>query len=126
MSGLKPGAPTTEAYLKIKAAISKQQLKPGKVLTESFLCGALELGRSPVRAALQQLSQDGFVELPPNRSARVSQFSHNQIRQIYSLRGMLLSYALELSIDSYTEGDLEALTDCLERQEKAFESYEFE
>jgi len=126
MNGLKPGTPTTEAYLKIKAAIATQKLKPGKALTESYLCGALGLGRSPVRAALQQLSQDGFVELPPNRSARVAQFSHNQIRQIYSLRGMLLNYALELSIDSYTGEDLEGLTACLERQEKAFENYEFE
>lgn len=126
MKGLKPGAPTTEAYLKIKAAIATQKLKPGMALTESYLCGALELGRSPVRAALQQLSQDGFVELPPNRSARVAQFSHNQIRQIYSLRGMLLSYALELSIESYTDRDLETLTAFLERQEVAFKNYEFE
>lgn len=126
MNGLKPGAPSTDAYLKIKTAIATQKLKPGKVLTESYLCSALELGRSPVRAALQQLSQDGFVELPPNRSARVAQFTHNQIRQLYSLRGMLLSYALELTIDTYTDKDFLALSDCLDRQEAAFKGYDFE
>lgn len=126
MNGLKPGTPTTDAYMKIKAAIATQKLKPGKALTESYLCAALELGRSPIRAALQQLSLDGYVELPPNRSARVAQFSHNQTRQLYSLRGMLLSYALELSIDTYTDKDLEALTECLDRQEAAFRCYDFE
>ena len=126
MNMLRNGTPAMEAYEKIRAAICQQKLKPGKVLTESYLCDALDLGRSPIRAALQQLSQDGFVEMPPNRSARVAQFSHNQIRQIYSLRGMLLSYALELTIETYTQADLAALEDCLVRQEAAFSAYEFE
>ena len=126
MNTLKPGTPTMETYLKVKKAIATQTLKPGKVLTESYLCQALELGRSPVRAALQQLAQDGFIETPPNRSARVAQFSHTQVRQLYSLRSMMLSYALELTIDTYTEKDLDALTECLERQEAAFKNYDFE
>lgn len=125
MIALKEGTPAMDAYLKIKTAISKQKLKPGDVLTESYLCGALELGRSPIRAALQQLSLDGYVEMPPNRSARVAQFSHNQIRQIYSLRAMLLSYALELTIDTYTEKDLAMLEEHLRRQERAFGDYDF-
>ena len=126
MNMLRNGTPAMDAYLKIKAAICQQKLKPGKVLTESYLCDALDLGRSPVRAALQQLAQDGFVEMPPNRSARVAQFSHNQIRQIYSLRGMLLSYALELTIEAYSEQDLQTLKQHLQRQENAFKNYEFE
>lgn len=115
-----------DAYLKIKKAISQQQLKPGKVLTESSICEALELGRSPVRAALQQLAVDGFLELPPNRSARVSQFSQSQIRQFYSLRHMVLSHALDLTIGTYTEKDFSYLEECLIRQETAFQNYDFE
>ena len=126
MNMLRPGTPAMDAYVKIKSAICQQKLKPGAVLTESYLCGAMDLGRSPIRAALQQLSQDGFVDMPPNRSARVAQFSHNQIRQLYSLRGMMLSYALELTIETYTDQDIAALTDCLQRQEVAFRDYEFE
>jgi DNA-binding GntR family transcriptional regulator len=126
MNMLKQGTPAMDAYLKVKKAIAQQSLKPGKVLTENYLCGALELGRSPVRAALQQLALDGYVEMPPNRSARVSQFSQNQIRQIYSLRGMILSYALDLTIDTYTEKDVATLKHCLDRQEAAFQQYDFE
>ncbi|MBQ6797734.1 MAG: GntR family transcriptional regulator [Oscillospiraceae bacterium] len=126
MNTLKQGTPATDAYLKVKKAIIQQTLKPGKVLTESYLCETLGLGRSPVRAALQQLAVDGFVELSPGRSARVSQFSQNQIRQIYSIRGMILSHALDLTIDTYTEKDIAALQNCLDRQEAAFRNYEFE
>ena len=111
MNGLKTGTPAMDAYLTIKNAISTQKLKPGDVLTENYLCGALGLGRSPVRAALQQLSQDGFVELPPNRSARVAQFSHNQVlygffqsaaRQLRGLR-VLDSLTLEIFLDGIQE-----------------------
>lgn len=126
MNLLKPGTPAMDAYLKVKKAIAQQTLKPGKVLTENYLCEALQLGRSPVRAALQQLALDGFVEMPPNRSARVSQFSQSQIRQIYSLRSMVLFHALDLTIDTYTEKDIAHLTECLNRQETAFRNYEFE
>ncbi len=126
MNVLKPGTPATEAYLKIKKAIAQQALKPGQVLTEGKLCKELNLGRSPIRSALQQLSLDGFVELPPNRSARVSQFTQTQVRQLYSLRGMLLSYALDRTIDTYTQKDIAALTDCLQQQETAFCSRMFE
>ena len=126
MNGLKPDTPATDAYLKVKKAIEQQTLKPGQVLTENQLCKELNLGRSPIRSALQQLSLDGFVELPPNRSARVSQFTQTQVRQLYSLRSMMLSYALERTIDTYTQKDLDALTDCLQRQEAAFLNRNFE
>ena len=39
---------------------------------------------------------------------------------------MILSYALDLTIDTYTEKDIMTLTNCLERQEAAFRNYEFE
>ncbi len=126
MNALKHGTPAMDAYQKVKKAIAQQTLKPGDVLTENQLCKAFELGRSPVRTALKQLSLDGFVELPPNRSARVSQFSHKQVRQLYSLRSMMLSHALELTIDTYTETDILQLTHCLDRQETAFREYDFE
>ena len=106
MITLKKGTPAMEAYQKVKKAIGRQTLRPGDVLTENHLCQAFQLGRSPIRAALQQLSLEGFVELPPNRSARVSQFSQNQVRQLYSLREMVVSYALELTLDAYTENDI--------------------
>ena len=126
MSLPKPGTPTMEAYQKVRRAISNQTLKPGKALTENFLCESLNMGRSPIRAALQQLALDGFVEMSPNRSARVSQFTQDQIRHVYDLRGMVLAHALESTIDSYEEKDIQFLTECLLRQENSFRDYNFE
>lgn len=126
MNQPKPGTPTMEAYQRVRRAISNQTLKPGKALTENYLCESLNMGRSPIRAALQQLALDGFVEISPNRSARVSQFTQDQIRHVYDLRGMVLFHALEKTIDTYGEKDIQFLTECLRRQECAFRDYNFE
>lgn len=126
MNTLKNGTPAMEVYQMVKGMIVQQKLKPGTPLTENALCTRLGVGRSHVRAALQQLSEDGFVELLPNRGAHIAQFSEKQLRQLFSLRGMFLAYALELSIDSYTDRDLAFLEDCLLRQEDAFRRQAFD
>lgn len=126
MSTLKNGTPAMEVYQMVKGMIAQQKLKPGAPLTENSLCTLLGVGRSPVRAALQQLSEDGYVELLPNRGAHIAQYSEKQLRQLFSLRGMFLAYALELSIDSYNDRDLAFLEGCLLRQEDAFRRLAFD
>ena len=105
MGILKDGTPAMEVYRSVRAKIIQKELKPGEPLTETSLCEDLGTGRSPVRAALQQLAEDGYVELMPNRSAHVAQFTQKQLRQLCSLRGLFLGYALDLSLDSYAEKD---------------------
>lgn len=126
MNMLKPGTPAMDAYNTVRKAICQQSLKPGKVLTENYLCETLGLGRSPVRAALQQLSEDGFVEMPLNRSARVAQYSQEQIRQLFSLRTMMFRHALEQTLGAYNPTDILLLTEMLDEQEEAFREYDFE
>lgn len=126
MNMLKPGTPAMEAYNTVRKAICQQSLKPGKVLTENYLCETLGMGRSPIRAALQQLSEDGFVEMPLNRSARVAQYSQEQIRQLFSLRTMMFRHALELTIGAYNPTDILLMTEMLDKQEEAFREYDFE
>ena len=126
MAGLKDGTPAMEVYQSVRNAIVQKQLKPGETLTEGALCKNLGVGRSPVRAALQQLSEDGYVEMLPNCSAHVAQFTQKQLRQLCSLRGMFLGYVLDLTIDTYTEKDLTMLQDCLTQQESAFERRDFD
>lgn len=126
MTTLRPGTPVMEAYSTVRKAICQQVLKPGKTLTENYLCETLGLGRSPIRAALQQLCVDGYIEMTPGRSARVAQFSQEQIRQLYAMRGMLINHAFEMTIETYTPNDILYLKDCLNQQENAFANYDFE
>ena len=119
---VKNDTPAMEVYYTVRRSITAQRLKPGMALTESSLCAELEVGRSSVRTALQQLAKEGFVELIPNRGAFVASFSEKQIRELYSLRRMFLIYALERTVDTYIEEDIQYLQNCLLEQMEAFEA----
>ncbi len=65
---------------KIRLAILDGTLVPGEALPERELLDWLQMSRTPVRAALQQLELDGLVELTPHHHARVSQIDRDVIR----------------------------------------------
>ena len=119
-------APAATVYDYVYGEITHRRLRPGQSLTENALCTALNVGRSPVRLALQQLAKDGFVELRANRSATVTQFTQNQLRQLYSLREIFLEYALRQTIGLYEEEDISALQACLDEMESAFAVRDFD
>ena len=119
-------APTKKVYDYIHTEITNRRMKPGQILTEISLCQTLGVGRSPVRLALKQLSDDGFILLRENRGAAVSTFSETDVRQLYLLRENFIAFALNESIDRYSEEDIQALTDCLAAQESAFERRDFD
>ncbi len=120
MAGLKDGTAAMDVYQSVRNAIMHQQFKPGTSLTENALCAYLKVGRSPVRAALQALADEGYVELLPNRGAYVAEFTQKQIRQLYAIRELILSHALDVAIDDFTQEDLDLLQQCLLAQEEAF------
>jgi len=48
------------------------ELPPGAVVSEAEIAARLELGRTPVREAIQRLASDGLVEVLPRRGVRVT------------------------------------------------------
>jgi DNA-binding GntR family transcriptional regulator len=56
-----PGAASEEAYRQLQDLIISGRLAPGAPLIETDLSLRLHLSRTPVRAALQRLQQEGFV-----------------------------------------------------------------
>lgn len=69
-----PSAATKEeaAYRYLREAISTGMLKPNDRLPISDWAQRLEVSEIPVRAALQRLSGEGFVEFRPNVGYRVA------------------------------------------------------
>jgi DNA-binding GntR family transcriptional regulator len=82
----------------------------------------LGVSRTPVREALFTLQSEGLVELTPNRGARVRTLTSHDITQIYTLRGVLESYAAREAAETRSRQDLDALEDAhakLERMSSA-------
>lgn len=61
-----------DAYLRLEEMIITMQLEPGAVLSETELARKLDLGRTPIREALQRLAAEHLVDVMPHRGIRVS------------------------------------------------------
>lgn len=61
-----------EAYAQLEEKIITMELAPGQLLSENELAQTLDLGRTPVREALQKLAAQKLVEIMPRRGIRVS------------------------------------------------------
>jgi DNA-binding GntR family transcriptional regulator len=67
-------------------------------LKEEELAEEYQVSRSPIREILQLLSQDGLIELLPNRGARAKSLTADDIEEIYEIRMQLEPLALEHAI----------------------------
>jgi DNA-binding GntR family transcriptional regulator len=110
---------TSEGVARIlRTEIFSGRLKPGEPLPERLLAEQLGVSRTPVREALFTLQSEGLVELTPNRGATVRTITSHDIVQIYSLRGVLESYAAREAAQTRTRLDLDALEDAHAKLER--------
>lgn len=74
-AGAAPSSLTERAYSRLEEMIVTLQLAPGAVLSETALSQRLDIGRTPVREALQRLAREGLVTILPRRGILVSDFN---------------------------------------------------
>jgi GntR family transcriptional regulator, gluconate operon transcriptional repressor len=84
----------------IKNAIIKRTIKPGEKLNETQIAKLMGISRSPVRDALQQLGKEGVVVNIPYKGTFVNILGVKDVEDMYELRAVLESYALEKVIKS--------------------------
>jgi DNA-binding GntR family transcriptional regulator len=110
---------TSEGVARIlRTEIFSGELKPGEPLPERLLAEQLGVSRTPVREALFTLQSEGLVELTPNRGATVRTITAHDIVQIYSLRGVLESYAAREAAQTRTRQHLDDLEDAHARLQR--------
>lgn len=74
---------TDSAYAAIEELIVTLALRPGEVLSEGALSQRLDIGRTPVREALQRLAREHLVSVLPRRGILVSEFNvGSQLRML--------------------------------------------
>lgn len=84
-----------KAYEVVRAAILRNDLKPGDQLSEASLSEQIGISRTPIREALKRLEQEGMIEIVPRRGAFVTGISVEDITEIYQLREALECYAIQ-------------------------------
>jgi len=84
-----------QAYAELLNRIISCEYAPGSLLNEERLVEDLGCSRTPIRAALVRLQEERLVQILPKRGILVAPITLNDIRDVYDLRELLETYAIE-------------------------------
>lgn len=113
-------------YQELRNSILKRQLAPGNQLVESVISDRLNVSRTPIRGAIRKLSDEGLVNIIPNRGAFVIQPSKDEIVQAYELRMELEQLAARMASSRMDETDYEQMRRLCEEEGEAIQNADFE
>jgi len=105
------------AYLRIRDRIVSLDMQPGSVVQESRLREELEIGRTPIREALQRLALENLVKSVPHRGTFVTDVNITDLARITEVRVVLEAHAARLAAERIMPADrlgIQALLDVLE------------
>jgi DNA-binding GntR family transcriptional regulator len=110
------------AYLQLQQWIIDGTLQPDEKLVDTDLAQALSLSRTPIREALQLLEAEGFVEMFPGKTTRVTQVHKEDIVQLLPPVAVLQALAAELAIPNLDDRIFELLKETNQRFAKAIKA----
>lgn len=94
-----PKQQTAKALLGLRDLILTGEIEPGERLSEVALSERLSVSRTPLRAALQKLEQEGLVALIPSGGYAVRSFTRQEVVDAIELRGVLEGAAARLAAE---------------------------
>ena len=75
-----------EAYNYIKDLILTNRLDVNSLYSETKLSKELGISRTPMREALQCLSQDGYIDVIPSKGFRIRQLNQKDMKETIQIR----------------------------------------
>lgn len=93
------------------------KLAAGTALTEQSLSTRLGVSRTPIRAALHTIAEEGLIDLVPNRGAVVIGVTRDDLIDIYNIRMRLEGLASATAARRISEDDLTKLRESVELAE---------
>ncbi len=85
-----------DAYSHIKERILSGELLPDTLYSETRLSAELGISRTPVREALQCLSQDGYITIVPSRGFKIRTLNDTDMEQSIQVRCAIEGYCAYL------------------------------
>jgi GntR family transcriptional regulator, vanillate catabolism transcriptional regulator len=105
---------TVRALLAIRELILEGALAPGRRISELSVAERTGISRTPIRAALQRLEEEGLVETIPSGGFAVKSFSQQDVFDAIEVRGALEGLAARLAAERGSANRLGALQACLD------------
>ncbi|GAA3567845.1 GntR family transcriptional regulator [Amycolatopsis ultiminotia] len=99
--------PTMDSYNIVRSAILDGQLPPGQIYSQAELSEVLGVGRTPLREAVRRLQSEALLEQSPRRRLRIAPLTLDDLGQLYSMRVVLESLAVRLTVPHLTDAELD-------------------
>jgi GntR family transcriptional regulator of vanillate catabolism len=93
------GSQTVKVQLKLREMIFSGELQAGARLTELAVVQRLGVSRTPIRAALIRLEQEGLLQPWPSGGFAVRTFSETDVADAFELRGTLEGLAARVAAE---------------------------
>jgi len=108
----RPARPTAQsvASAALRAAILEGELRPGDRINQEAWAARAGVSLIPVREALHALAGEGLVTYRPRRGYIVTELDLVTLEEVYRLRRLLETDALERGVPRSTVEDVDALT----------------
>lgn len=106
MDKIKQNSLHGEVAARIREMIDAGVLAPGSRVPEKQLCEQFGVSRTPLREALKVLASEGFVELLPNRGARVSKLTIETLQNTLEVMSALEGLSGELACAHISDAEL--------------------
>ncbi len=109
MKETEPNTSKERIYRKVRRSIIMGNIKPGTKLDVTSLANQFNTSVTPVRDALQMLSQDDLVTIKPRSGYFVSHVTFKKLRDMLEVRKFLELAAIDLATQRITQSELEEL-----------------
>ena len=107
-------------YEILKQRIVNHDIKPGEPINDGIISRELEVSKTPIREAVQQLEKEGFIENIPGKGAFVSRISIQDVRETFEIREMLECAAVKRAALRCDPQKLEAIRRAFDSRENSF------
>jgi GntR family transcriptional regulator, vanillate catabolism transcriptional regulator len=109
-----PSSQAVNALLKLREYILGGEIKAGERMSELALVERLGVSRTPIRAALVRLEQEGLLRALPTGGFVVNAFNERNMHAAIEIRGTLEGLAARLAAErGVSATDLDVLKHCL-------------
>ena len=112
-----------EAYNYIKNLILTHQLDANTLYSETKLSKELGISRTPMREALQCLSQDGYITVIPSKGFRIRQLSQKDMKETIQIRCAIEGFCTQCLANEYNtskgQQTIERLGEILKKQKES-------
>ena len=115
-----------QVYAALRDAIVSAEIAPGRQISENELAARLGVSRTPIREALQRLSEDRLVAVVPQLGTFVTRISSTGVGDAQFVREALECAAIREAARRAGAADIAALETIVERQDETREAADFD